>query len=75
MALIALAALAVPLVLHLIRRPVPSVRLGSLKFLTESQRRLRSVRWRDLLLLLLRCGVLAILALLLAGPRWVQADF
>jgi hypothetical protein len=71
MALIALAALAVPLVLHLIRRPVPSVRLGSLKFLTESQRRLRSVRWRDLLLLLLRCGVLAILALLLAGPRWV----
>lgn len=73
MALIALAALVVPLVLHLIRRPVPTVRLGSLKFLTESQRRLRSVRWRDLLLLLLRCGLLTILALLVAGPRWVPS--
>lgn len=74
MALIALAALAIPLVLHLIRRPVPTVRLGSLKFLSASQRRLKSVRWRDLLLLLLRCGFLTTVALLLAGPRWVPGS-
>ncbi len=73
LALIALAALAVPVVLHLIRRPLPTVRLGSLKFLTASQRRLRSIRWRDLLLLLVRCGLLAVLSLLLAGPRWVPS--
>lgn len=71
LALIALAALAVPVILHLIRRPLPTIRLGSLKFLTESQRRLRSFRWRDLLLLLVRCGLLSLLALLLAAPHWI----
>lgn len=68
--LLALAALLVPVLIHLIRRPVPVVRLGSLRFLTESHRRLKSVRWRDVLLLVLRLGLLAALALLLAAPRW-----
>jgi len=68
--LLALAALLVPILIHLIRRPVPVVRLGSLRFLTESHRRLKSVRWRDILLLVLRLGLLAALALLLAAPRW-----
>lgn len=69
--LTALAAVAVPLVIHLIRRPVPTVRLGSLRFLTKAQRRLSSPRWRDLLLLAVRCILLAALGLLFAAPRWV----
>ena len=71
--LLALGALVVPLALHLVRRPRQVVRLGSLQFLEGQRRQPRSLRWRDRLLLAVRCALLAALALLLAGPRWQKA--
>lgn len=68
--LLALGALAVPLALHLVRRPPRTVRLGNLRFLDAAPRRIRSLRWRDRLLLALRCLLLAVLAALLATPLW-----
>jgi hypothetical protein len=73
-ALVALGALIVPLALHLVRRPRRVVRLGSLRFLNSEHRQMRTLRWRDLLLLAIRCAMLALLALLLAGPRWQPRD-
>ena len=69
-----LAALALPLAVHLWRPPPRTVRLGSLRFLEGAARRpLRHLRWREILLLCTRLGLLAALSLLLAGPRWVVA--
>ncbi len=70
-ALWTLAALALPLAIHLRRPPPRTVRLGSLRFLENAPRHpLRNLRWRELLLLGTRLGLLAALALLLAEPRW-----
>ena len=70
-ALWTLAALALPLALHLRRPPPRTVRLGSLRFLENAPRHpLRHLRWRELLLLCTRLGLLAALSLLLAAPRW-----
>lgn len=71
--LLALGAVLVPLLLHLVRRPRRVVRVGSLDFLAAERHRVKSLRWRDLLLLALRCALLAALALLLAGPQWETA--
>ncbi len=69
--LLALAAFAVPLLVHLWRPPPRTVRLGSLRFLREGARRpVRNLRWRELLRLALRLLLLATLALLLARPWW-----
>ena len=64
------AALALLLAIHLWRRPPRTVRLGSLRFLETLPRRLRDLRWRERALLAARLGLLAVLALLVAGPRW-----
>jgi len=70
--LAALGALALPLLLHLLgagqeRR----VRVGSVRFLRPAAtRRGRRFRPSELLLLLLRCALLAALAVALAAPRW-----
>ena len=73
-ALWTLAALALPLALHLRRPPPRTVRLGSLRFLENAPRHpLRHLRWRELLLLCTRLGLLAALSLLLAEPRWMVA--
>lgn len=70
-ALWTLAALALPLAIHLRRPPPRTVRLGSLRSLESIPRRpWRHPRWRELLLLYARLGLLAVLALWLAGPRW-----
>ncbi len=66
----ALAALALPVAIHLWRRPPRTVRLGSLRFLETLPRRLHDLRWRERALLAARLGLLALLALLVAGPRW-----
>lgn len=71
-ALWSLAALAWPLAIHLWRPPPRTVRLGSLRFLESAPRRLlRNLRWRELLLLCTRLGLIAALSLLLAEPRWI----
>ncbi len=68
----ALAALAVPLIIHLFSRGRrQQVRVGSVRHLSGSEsralRRLRPTGW---LQLLLRVLLLAALAAALAGPRW-----
>jgi hypothetical protein len=68
--LLALGALLAPILIHLVRRPLQVVKLGSLRFLDSDRQRLRSFRWQQRLLLLLRCALLAALALLLAGLLW-----
>lgn len=68
--LLALSALLAPILIHLVRRPRPVVRVGSLRPLQAATRPLYSWRWHEVLLLALRCVLLIALALLLAGPRW-----
>ncbi len=66
----ALTALSLPLAIHLWHRPPRTIRLGSLRFLETLPRRLHDLRWRERWLLAVRLVLLALLALLLAGPRW-----
>lgn len=69
--LAALAALAIPLLLHLwSRRPRQVVRVGTLRHLGDlPAARARSARLSDPLLLLLRLLILAAIVLGLAGPK------
>jgi hypothetical protein len=71
-ALLALFALVAPIAIHLLsRKPGKTVKVGSLKFLeTAESRQLRSLKLTDIPLLLFRCALLAVLALLLAKPFW-----
>ncbi|MGY2130961.1 BatA domain-containing protein [Hymenobacter sp. HD11105] len=71
-ALLALLGLLVPLAIHLWnRRPGRTVQVGSVRWLAASaNRRLRSLKLEQLLLLLLRAAVVAVLAVALAGPVW-----
>jgi hypothetical protein len=66
-----LAALAVPVAIHLLSRGRQRrMRIGSVRWLapaaTLRARRLRPSRWR---LLALRCALIGVLVLILAGPR------
>lgn len=70
LALFALGALAVPLVIHLRRRPLPVVRVGSLRPFLAHQRPSRARTLHNWPILLLRCALLAALALALAGLQW-----
>ncbi len=74
MALFGLATLAIPLLIHLFKpkrtRVVP---FSSLRWLRESQQRLsKRVQWHQLLLFLLRAGMLALLVLAIAKPLLVR---
>ena len=73
-AFVALASLAVPVLIHLWSRGLGRrVRVGSLRFLEETERRqLRTIRLSQIPLLLVRLGVLAMLVVLLARPVWVE---
>lgn len=73
-ALLALLGLLVPLAIHLWnRRPGQEVAVGSLRWLTAgANRRLRNLRLEQVLLLLLRAALLAVLAVVVAGPVWRQ---
>jgi hypothetical protein len=67
---LALGAVAVPLLIHLWRRPIPVVRVGSLRPFLAHLRPARSRWFREWPLLLLRCAILAALALAFAGLVW-----
>ena len=67
-----LAALVLPLAIHLWRRPPRTVRLGSLRFLQTGARRLQDLRWREYALLATRLCLLTVLGLGLARPLWRQ---
>ena len=70
----ALAALGLPLALHLWRRPPRTVRLGSLRYLEQKvRRRPRDLRWRERLLLAVRLLLLTLLAFMLTRPHWRPA--
>ncbi len=71
--LFSLLGLAVPVAIHLWnRKQGRRIRVGSIALLKEAQsRRMSSIRLGELWLLLVRCGLLSLLALLLAGPQWV----
>ncbi len=67
--LAALASLIVPLLIHLIRRPEQEIiDFAALRWLRQSQRPRRRLRFDDLWLLLTRLVLLCLLALLLAVP-------
>lgn len=70
--LLALLGLAIPVAIYLWnRRPGRVVQVGSLRWLeAAANRRLRSLKPEGLLLLLVRMGILGLLALAVAGPTW-----
>ncbi|HTE01389.1 MAG TPA: BatA domain-containing protein [Mucilaginibacter sp.] len=70
--LFALAALSIPVAIHLWNiRPGKTLKVGSIALMNASaQKSSRSFKLHDLLLLLLRCLLLALLALILAMPFW-----
>ncbi|MBD0256332.1 MAG: BatA domain-containing protein [Cytophagales bacterium] len=70
--LFSLLGLAIPVAIHLWnRKRGRRIRVGSIALLRETQsRRMSSLRLTEAGLLLLRCLVLALLGLGLAGPRW-----
>ena len=70
-----LAALALPLTIHLWRRPPRTVSWGSLRFLQSRPRRLQNLRWREYALLFTRLGLLTALALGLTHPFWRRPPF
>lgn len=72
--LAALAALVVPLVIHLVRRlELTTTEFAALRWISERMRPQRRLRFERPWLLLLRLALLAVLALLLARPVW-QGD-
>lgn len=71
-ALAALAALLVPLLIHLQRRPEQRVvEFAALRWLSERVRPRQRLRLTEWLLLLLRLLLVAALALWLAQPVWL----
>ncbi len=71
-ALTGLGLLAIPIVVHLFKpRRVRVVPFSSLRWLRASQHRLsRRIQWHQILLFLLRAGLLALLVLAAARPVW-----
>src|SRR4051812_47251075 len=68
--LLGLAAIAVPIVIHLLNnRRVQRMRWAAMRFLRASvERNKRRLRIEDILLLVVRCAIVALLALALARP-------
>ncbi|MBN2450336.1 MAG: BatA and WFA domain-containing protein [Lentisphaeria bacterium] len=71
-----LAAVAVPILIHLLTRDrVRRVAFSSLRFFANASRHvLRRKRFSETLLILLRALACALLALLFARPSWVRRD-
>jgi hypothetical protein len=71
-ALLGLALLAVPIVVHLFKpRHVRQTPFSSLRWLHLTQQRMaRRIQWHQVLLFLLRAGFLTLLVLALARPIW-----
>ena len=70
--LFALAALSIPVAIHLWNiRPGKTLKVGSIALIhTSAQKSSRSFKLHDILLLLLRCLLLALVAFVLAMPGW-----
>ena len=70
--LFALAALSIPVAIHLWNiRPGKTLKVGSIALINESaQKSSRSLKLHDILLFLLRCLLLALVAFVLAIPVW-----
>ncbi|RYU86836.1 hypothetical protein EWM62_16930 [Mucilaginibacter terrigena] len=68
----ALAALSIPFIIHLWNiRPGKTLKVGSISLITEASKSTRrSFKLLDILLLILRCLLLALLAMVLASPFW-----
>ncbi|MEO7211245.1 BatA domain-containing protein [Mucilaginibacter sp.] len=68
----ALVAISIPVLIHLWNiRPGKTLKVGSISLITEASKTTsRSFKLLDILLLLLRCLLLALLAFFLAGPLW-----
>jgi hypothetical protein len=71
-ALFGLAAISIPIIIHLLNRfQVREVTWAAMRFLNESlQKNQRRLQLEDILLLLLRCLLVALLILVLARPTW-----
>ena len=74
--LFALAAIGIPIVIHLWNIRIGKVlKVGSISLITAASRKSsRSLNLLDLLLLLLRCLLLIAIAFLLARPLWKQSS-
>ncbi|GAB3934243.1 BatA domain-containing protein [Mucilaginibacter myungsuensis] len=72
--LFALAAIGIPVVIHLWNiRPGRTLKVGSISLFKESSpKSSRSFKLTDILLLALRCFLLALIVLLFTGPVWKQ---
>jgi hypothetical protein len=70
--LLAASGIVIPIAIHLWNvKQGKTLKIGSLKLLARTeQARARSLRLTELFLLLLRCGLILLLALLLAKPYW-----
>src|SRR6266481_1786187 len=69
-----LAGLAIPPLIHLLhRRRFDVVDWGAMQFLQISETTRRRLLIEELILLLLRMGLIAIIVLALAGP-WLETD-
>src|ERR1700709_2006379 len=70
--LYALAALSIPVAIHLWNvRPGKTLKVGSIALMNESaQKSSRSLKLHDILLLLVRCLLLALVALVSTMPLW-----
>ncbi|MFT3792510.1 MAG: BatA domain-containing protein [Rudaea sp.] len=69
--LAALAALALPLLIHLVRRlELTTTEFAALRWISERMRPQRRLRFERPWLLLIRLALLALLAVLLARPVW-----
>ncbi|MBD1386011.1 BatA domain-containing protein [Mucilaginibacter rigui] len=68
----ALAAITIPVIIHLWNiRPGKTLKVGSISLITEASKSTRrSFKLLDILLLILRCLLLILIALLLAAPVW-----
>jgi hypothetical protein len=71
-ALVGLAAISIPIIIHLLNQfQVKEVTWAAMRFLQESiQKNQRRLQLEDLLLMLLRCLLVALLILALSRPTW-----
>src|ERR1700722_8431113 len=71
-ALFGLSAIAIPIIIHLLNKfQVKEVTWAAMRFLRESiEKNQRRLQMEDILLLLLRCLLIALLILALSRPTW-----
>lgn len=69
--------MTVPIILHFLMQPKPvEIDFPALRFLQQRQRTTRSrIRLKNFLLLLMRCLLIALVAIALAGPSVASNDF